>query len=132
MNKPYIPYNKKLKENSGKLRNESTLAEVLLWNELKASKLRGYKFNRQKPVGNFIVDFYCKKLSLVVEIDGDSHVGNEMMDYIRSGKIEKLGVFVVRFDDHAVKQAMETVLNKLNDFIDKFENDTLSEFVDWQ
>lgn len=131
MNKPYIPYNKKLIKNSRKLRNDSTLAEVLLWNELKAGKLRGYKFNRQKPVGNFIVDFYCKQLSLVVEIDGDSHVGNELKDCIRAGKIEDLGVFVLRFDDLAVKQTIETVLNKLNEFIDRFGNGTLSEFIDW-
>ncbi len=130
MKKPYTPYNKKLNKNAGKLRNDSTLAEVLLWNELKAGKLRGYKFNRQKPIGNFIVDFYCKKLSLVVEIDGESHIGNELNDIRRAAKIENLKLYVLRFDDLAVKQAMNIVLNKLNDYIDKFESGKLDEFND--
>ncbi len=74
MKKPFIAYNKKLKGISRALRNNSTLAEVLLWNELKSGKMRGYKFNRQKPLKNYIVDFYCKKLCLIIEIDGDSHI----------------------------------------------------------
>jgi len=66
----FIPYNKSLKEFSRELRNHSTLSEVLLWNKLRASQFRGYGFNRQKPLNQYIVDFYCKKLNLVIEIDG--------------------------------------------------------------
>ncbi len=130
MKKTFIPYNKKLIKNARKLRNNSTLAEVILWNELKAGKLRGYKFNRQKPIGKFIVDFYCKKLSLVVEIDGESHIGNELNDIKRVDKLEKLSLYVLRFDDIVVKQALDIVMNKLNDYIGKFEDSKLNEFID--
>ena len=66
----YLPYNKDLKAFSRHLRNNSTLGEVLLWMQLRAGQLKGYKFNRQKPLGNYIVDFYCKRLNLVIEVDG--------------------------------------------------------------
>lgn len=56
-----------------KLRKEMTFSEILLWNELKQKKMLGYDFDRQKPLDNFIVDFFCKELGLVIEIDGDSH-----------------------------------------------------------
>lgn len=128
----FTPYNKKLKENSRKLRNNSTLSEVLLWNELKSGKLRGYKFNRQKPIDKFIVDFYCKKLSLAIEIDGDSHTGNELKDISRVEKIESYNIFVLRFPDHYIKQAMDHVLNKLNEYIDHFENGSLDIFNDYE
>ncbi len=68
-----IYYNQKLKFLSRELRKKSTLSEVLLWNKLKARKIKGYQFMRQKPINNYIVDFYCSKLKLVIEIDGISH-----------------------------------------------------------
>ena len=124
----FTPYNRKLKENSRKLRNNSTLSEVLLWNELKAGKLRGYKFNRQKPIGNFIVDFYCKKLSLAVEIDGESHIGKEEYDKIRIEIIEAHSIHVLVFPDEYVKKEKNIVLKKLNEYIDHFENGTVDSF----
>ena len=68
-----IYYNPKLKPLARKLRNNSTLSEILLWEELKKRKMLDYRFLRQKPVGEYIVDFFCNKLRLVIEIDGDSH-----------------------------------------------------------
>ncbi|MCI0448266.1 MAG: DUF559 domain-containing protein [Chlorobi bacterium] len=121
MKKPFIPYNKKLKQLSRNLRNNSTLAEVLLWNELKAGKIRGYKFNRQKPIGNYIADFYCKKLNLVIEIDGSSHINKELKDIYRQIKLEKLKLKILRFEDIEVKQSLHTVLHKIERFINKFE-----------
>jgi len=67
-----IPYNPKLKEVARKLRKQGILSEVLLWNELKGKKL-GYDFHRQKPINDYVVDFYCAELDLVIEIDGDWH-----------------------------------------------------------
>lgn len=71
-----IYYDPELKKLSGKLRNQSTLSEVLLWRRLRARQILGCQFARQKPIKNYIVDFYCSKLQLVIEIDGCSH-GNE-------------------------------------------------------
>jgi very-short-patch-repair endonuclease len=122
MKKPYLPYNKKLKQFSRNLRSNSTLSEVLLWNELKAAKLRGYKFNRQKPLRKYIVDFYCKKLNLVIEIDGESHVDKEESDTIRQKELEKIGLKFLRFEDSEVKQDIDSVLRRINSFIDEYEN----------
>jgi very-short-patch-repair endonuclease len=69
-----IPYNPELKYLARELRKNMTLSEVLLWNELKHKQILGCDFDRQRPIGNFIVDFYCKELSLVIEIDGDTHM----------------------------------------------------------
>jgi very-short-patch-repair endonuclease len=54
-----IYYNPKLKERARELRNSSTLSEILLWNELKQKKILGFQFYRQRPIGNYIVDFFC-------------------------------------------------------------------------
>lgn len=120
----YLPYDKNLKTFSRYLRNNSTLSEVLLWQELRAGNLKGYKFNRQKPLDRYIVDFYCKKLSLVIEIDGDSHHSDlaPVKDEIRQQAIEKLQVKFLRFEDIDVKRRMPYVLQSILDFIERFEN----------
>jgi len=106
-----IHYNPKLKQLSRNLRNQSTLAEVLLWAQLNKKQRSGYKFNRQKPIGNYIVDFYCSELNLVIEIDGESHYNKEVHDKKRQLYLESLGLRVIRFDDDQVKQDMDGVLS---------------------
>lgn len=119
----YLPYNKNLKQFSRNLRNNSTLTEVLLWQQLRAGQIRGYKFNRQKPLGNYIVDFYCKKLNLVIEVDGECHfVGDApIRDKERQDILEKLGLAFLRFDDMDVKMNMSFVIRRLEDFINDWE-----------
>ena len=80
MRRKIIPYKPHLKELARKLRKESTLTEIMLWQQFKGKKLRGFDFDRQKPIDNFIVDYYCKDLRLAIEIDGESHYGNEEAD----------------------------------------------------
>jgi very-short-patch-repair endonuclease len=121
MNKPFLPYNKHNKQLSKNLRNYSTLAEVLLWNELKAGKIKGYKFNRQKPLLGYIVDFYCKKLNLVIEIDGETHISKEEEDKVRQGRLEELGLTFLRFEDPEVKTGIHFVLEKIYSYINEFE-----------
>jgi len=119
----FIPYNGSLKDFSRELRNHSTLSEVLLWQKLRASQFRGYAFNRQKPLNQYIVDFYCKKLNLVIEIDGDSH-DNEIAvinDQERQWILESLGLSFIRFSDLELKKSMQSVMGELNSFIDDFE-----------
>jgi len=108
---------------SRELRNFSTRSEVLLWNELKAGKVRGYKFNRQKPLLNYIVDFYCKKLSLVIEVDGITHTyeGAYDRDVKRQKELEGIGLAFLRFDDLDVKEKMSSVLKTIEEFIIEFE-----------
>lgn len=68
-----LPYNPRLKAVARELRNRSTLAEILLWEHLRNGQRRGYDFHRQKPIDEYIVDFFAADLMLAVEIDGDSH-----------------------------------------------------------
>lgn len=119
----HLPYNKNLKEFSRKLRNDSTLSEILLWNELKAGKMMGYKFNRQKPLLNYIVDFYCKPLNLVIEVDGVTHTYelSDKNDLKRQTELENIGLTFLRFDDSYVKKNMSSVLRTIEGYIEDFE-----------
>ena len=114
-----IKYNEKLNPLARNLRNNSTLAEVLLWDKLKQRKMSGYQFLRQRPIKDYIVDFFCHKLNLVVEIDGDSHEGKIIKDKIRQKKLEEMGLTVLRFGDHAVKTHIEGVLNTIAYWIEE-------------
>ncbi len=100
-----------------------TLSEVLLWNQLKQKKMRGYDFDRQRPIDNYIVDFYCKDLMLAIEIDGISHdIGDApVKDEIRQKKLETLSVQFLRFDDREVKYDMNNVLLEIDGWIEEFE-----------
>ena len=105
------------------------MSEVLLWNELKNKKMLGYQFNKQKPLGQYIVDFYCKPLNLVIEVDGESH-GHEdiyLNDIKRQRILESLGLTFLRFDDMEVKFALNNVLRSIEGFINKFEEISSSE-----
>jgi len=119
--KIFIYYNPALKQKARELRNNSTLSEVLLWRELKKLKKYGYDFHRQKPVGNYIVDFFCYRLMLAIEIDGESHVGIELKDERRQESIESLGIKFLRFDDLEVKWNIDGVIKKIKEWIDRNE-----------
>jgi very-short-patch-repair endonuclease len=83
-----IPYNRGLKELARQLRKNSTLSEVLLWNNIK-NKTLGYEFHRQVPIGEYIVDFFCHELLLAVEIDGSTHDYNFDYDNYKQEELEK-------------------------------------------
>lgn len=119
-----IYYNPKLLSFARKLRNNSTLAEVLLWNELKAGNMLGYQFMRQKPIGEYIVDFYCSELKLAIEVDGESHRFKLTKDVQRQEWLEELGITVLRFDDLGVKREMKNVLYSIEVWITLHTPDT--------
>lgn len=116
-----IYYNPKLKILARQLRKKSTLSEVLLWNKIKSRKMLGYQFMRQKPIDNYIVDFYSSKLKLVIEIDGESHDNKLKEDKIKQKRLESLGLYVMRFNDRDVKEDITGVLRTLESWIEKFE-----------
>jgi very-short-patch-repair endonuclease len=106
-------YKRNLNPFAKRLRKAGNLAEVLLWNELKKDKL-GCRFLRQRPIGKYIVDFYCSSLNLVVEIDGAaSHDCKMDQDKIRQREIEMLGVRFIRFTDADARYNLEGVLQTL-------------------
>ncbi|SRR5260221_10265954 len=114
-----IYYDRKLKQLSRNLRNYSTLSEVLLWNQLKGRQMMGYQFMRQKPIENYIVDFFCSKLKLIIEIDGVSHINREIKDAIRQESLEETGLNFLRFPDLEVKQDMTYVLRTIQNYINE-------------
>lgn len=116
----YIPYHKDLKAFSRMLRNHSTLGEILLWQQLRAGAIYGYTFNRQRPIGRYIVDFYCSKLKLVIEVDGGYHFEEEqkLLDEERQHILEKMGLRFLRFHDEEVRKDMDHVLRRVHEFIE--------------
>ncbi len=114
-----IRYNPKLRELARQLRKNMTLSEVLLWQELKGKQMMGYDFDRQRPIDEYIVDFYCKDLQLAIEIDGASHEHADVAknDVLRQARLESLGVRFLRFDDLDVKKDMGYVLDTIHEWI---------------
>ena len=118
-NRKIIPYNPALKEKARELRNNSTRTEILLWTFLKGRQLNGFDFHRQKPIDEYIVDFFCNELMLAVEIDGVSHIGKELYDTKRQSRLEKLGVSFLRFKDEDVFYNCDYVVKEIEKWIDK-------------
>ena len=118
-----VTYHPKLKELARKLRNDSTKAEIKLWKELQNKQVYGYKFTRQKPIGNYIADFFCNKLRLVIELDGYSHNFEETLDKDRKKEqfLNDLGITVLRVDDEEVMKDMNNVLKEIEGYILNFE-----------
>ena len=115
-------YNKNLQPFANKLRKEMTKAEACLWKYvLKASQLKGFQFRRQRPVLNYIADFMCKELMLIIEVDGITHTWEETIkkDEIRQKALESAGFTVVRFTDDEVLSHIQAVHNYLEDWIEK-------------
>ncbi len=106
----HLPYNPALKTRARELRHAGNLAEVLLWNALKNKKLSGLDFDRQRIIGNYIVDFYCHSKQLVIEIDGTSHNTKQDYDQVRDQFLAALGLRVIRVSDQYVKTSLATVL----------------------
>jgi len=115
MRRKIIPYNSNLKMLARKLRNDSTLGEVLLWNELKNKQFYGYDFHRQKPLLNYIVDLYCYELELVIEIDGLYHNWEEQdnRDVLRDNELNSYGLTILRFTEQEVRKNMQDVLRTI-------------------
>jgi release factor glutamine methyltransferase len=107
--KKIIPYNPNLKEFARQLRENSTLSEVLLWKHLKGKQMLNYDFDRQKPIDDYIVDFFCNELMLAIEIDGDTHNYKFEEDITRQKRLENLGIRFLRFTDRDVKQNIEVI-----------------------
>lgn len=102
-----------------------TLSEILVWNKLKNKQMMGYDFHRQRPIDQYIVDFFCPRLALVVEIDGDSHEGKLEKDSTRQLEIEHYGVHFLRFPDDEVKKDLDGVIEAIRDWITTTSNSKL-------
>lgn len=117
----HIPYNKYLVSKVKDLRNHPTPAEKQFWNILRKMPFyRTARFNRQKPLGEYIVDFYCHEYRLVIEIDGDSHAqdGAKIKDKKRTEFMESKGLQVIRFTNQEVLHRIDGVIQTLENLLD--------------
>jgi very-short-patch-repair endonuclease len=121
-----IPYDPKLKELARQLRNDSTKTEIFLWLKLKGKQMYGYDFHRQKPIDNYILDFFCYELMLGIEVDGYSHQFLEVYnkDGIKEKRMNQLGISVLRFSDEQVLKDMEHVIRVIENYIIEYEEHT--------
>jgi len=112
-----LPYNVNLKQLSRQLRKNMTDAEKHLWAKIRMKQLKGYQFYRQKPIGDYIVDFFCPKEKLVVEIDGSQHLSDETVEYdrIRDEYLSSLGLRVLRFTNTDVLKHVEGVVERIEE-----------------
>jgi len=97
------------------LRRNMPQAETLLWSKLRGTGMKGHKFRRQYSVKNYVLDFYCPKQKLAIEIDGDSHFtdGAEEYDRERQAVIESYGIRFLRFTNAEVRENIEGVVMRI-------------------
>ena len=127
LNRRIIPYNPKLKQRARDLRKNSTLSEVLLWKKLQKKQMLGYDFGRQKPIDEYIVDFFCQKLNLAIEVDGMTHGWKEQYDKKRQDKLEGLGIKFLRFTEKNIRGNLWAVLKAIEEWIRENENNNEEE-----
>jgi very-short-patch-repair endonuclease len=111
------PYRPELKRLARDLRNHSTLAEILLWKQLKGKQRLGFDFHRQRPIDDYIVDFFSPALRLAIEIDGETHRFKGEDDAQRQRRLEARGIRFLRFGDAEVKHNMAGVLAEIDRWI---------------
>ena len=116
-----VQYNPQLISLARTLRKRGTKAEALLWQRLKGRLVKGHQFTRQKPIGNFIVDFYCSRLHLAIEVDGITHDEKLDIDAERQRFIEQQGIHVLRFLDEDVQRNMAGVISSIEEWIEDYE-----------
>ena len=113
----HLPYNLHLKKLLSGKRKAGILSEVLFWKQVRARTFHNIDFDRQRIIGNYIVDFYVKTLGLIIEIDGSSHDDKEIYDGIRQTYLESLNLKVFRITDFDVKNNLASVLKELENYI---------------
>ncbi|MDO9578005.1 MAG: DUF559 domain-containing protein, partial [Candidatus Cloacimonadales bacterium] len=117
-----LPFNPQLKERARELRQAGNLAEVLFWKQVRNGNFLSLDFHRQKIIGNYIVDFYCPALQLVVEIDGSSHNDKIEYDKEREDSLKALELNIIHFSDLDVKQNLNSVMERLKEYCEKLVN----------
>ncbi len=110
-----LPYPAEHKLLARELRKNMTEAEQILWKRLRRKQILGAPFYRQKPLAQFIVDFYCAAAMLVIELDGSQHYTPDAQQYdvVRTQTLEAMGLRVLRFDNQQVLQELETVIEAI-------------------
>jgi len=116
-----LPYNPNLKQKARQLRQNMTESERVLWMRLRGKQLLGLQFYRQKPIDDYIVDFYSPKAKLIIEIDGSQHLEDKHVekDRYRDERLSRLGLKVIRFNSRQVLEETEAVLEAIYQLVSK-------------
>ena len=111
--------NRELVKKARVLRSHMTLAEIILWSRLRSKKIAGHKFRRQQPIFNYIVDFYCDELKLIIEVDGEIHSLNEKpkSDLKRDNILKINGYHIIRLSNFEVETELNHAINKIISYI---------------
>jgi very-short-patch-repair endonuclease len=120
----FFAYNKNLQPFANQLRKRMTKAEASLWKyALRAKGMKGYQFRRERPVLNYIADFMCIDLKLVIEVDGITHHWEEtiLKDKKKDADLTAIGFTVMRFTDNEVLRELPWVLKQIEDKIELLE-----------
>ena len=112
-----LPYNPRLEKLAREKRKLGILSEVLFWQKVHKTKFYGIDFDRQRIIGNYIVDFYVKTLGLIIEIDGSSHNDKIEYDAIREAYLKSFGLRMYRISDISVKKNLQEVMQALAEYI---------------
>jgi very-short-patch-repair endonuclease len=114
-----LPFNSKLKPFARNLRTNMTDAEQLIWSKIRRKQICDVQFYRQKNIGHYIVDFYCPKGKLIVELDGGQHYENKGMkkDQERDRYLQELGFTVMRFSDIDVLKNINGVMKRIHEHL---------------
>ena len=114
-----LEYNKDLKQHSRELRKNMTDAERFLWAKIRGKQLKEYQFYRQQIIGNYIVDFYCPKAKIVLELDGGQHynLAGKEKDRERDNYMKNQGVKVLRFSDREVFENIDGILETIWNYL---------------
>jgi very-short-patch-repair endonuclease len=112
-------YNTKLKKYSQELRKNMTDAERLLWSRLRRKQLNNFQFYRQRIIGDYIVDFYCPRSKLIIEVDGGQHYQDEQnrRDKVRDDYMKNLGMKILRVSDREVLQNLHGVVERIYEIL---------------
>ena len=111
--------NKELVKKARVLRNNMTRAEIVLWSRLRSRQINGYKFRRQQPLYDYIVDFYCHNLKLIIEVDGEMHslLENKKYDSKRDNILKINGYHIIRLSNVEVETEINSAINKIISYI---------------
>jgi very-short-patch-repair endonuclease len=112
-----LPYTAALKNRARALRKAGNLSEVIFWKQVRAGTFHTIDFDRQRVIGNYIVDFYVKSLGLVIEIDGESHNNKEEYDEKREEFLTSLGLKIFKISTIQIHYDLDNVMKNLEDYI---------------
>lgn len=118
----YKSYNRSNIDSAREMRKTPTPAEEKMWQEVLRHRPWWYKFTRQKPIWSFILDFYCAKLWLAIELDGEGHKKNREYDKQRTSFLSSKWILVIRYRNNDIIKNIDNAYKELLDYIKEIEN----------